>query len=333
MATPLLKVNVYDVDGSTVKKTIEKPEVFDIELRDDLVQKAHALMSLNSRQPYAVSAEAGMQHSALSWGTGRAMARVPRVKGNGTRRAGQGAFANFCRKGRMAHPTKTHRRWHRKTPLCVRRTVTAMCVAATANPALIEARGHRISNVPMFPLVVSDEITQIQKTKDAFLFLTKLGLDEDIEKVKESKSLRKGKGKYRNRRFVSRKGLLIIHNGSELTAFNNIAGVEIMDVNSLNLLVLAPGGRLGRLVMWTESAFSKLNSIFGTFSSSSETKKNFSLPNRLVSTDNLDELFYSEAIQYLIVTPSLLPEESLVKSDAEKSRNEEFIRMYQAIVQ
>jgi large subunit ribosomal protein L4e len=55
-----------------------------------------------------------MKHSAESWGTGRAVARIPRISGSGTSRAGQGAFGNQCRKGRMSHPLKSYRRWHRK---------------------------------------------------------------------------------------------------------------------------------------------------------------------------------------------------------------------------
>ena len=40
----------------------------------------------------------GHQTSAESWGTGRAVARIPRVRGGGTHRSGQGAFGNvsFC---------------------------------------------------------------------------------------------------------------------------------------------------------------------------------------------------------------------------------------------
>lgn len=45
-----------------------------------------------------------MKHSAESWGTGRAVARIPRISGSGTHRSGQGAFGNMCRKGRMAFP-------------------------------------------------------------------------------------------------------------------------------------------------------------------------------------------------------------------------------------
>lgn len=51
-------------------------------------------MNKNKRQAYAVTKTAGMQYSAESWGTGRAVARVPRVSGGGTSRSGQGAFAN-----------------------------------------------------------------------------------------------------------------------------------------------------------------------------------------------------------------------------------------------
>lgn len=49
---------------------------------------------------------AGHQTAAESWGTGRAVSRIPRVPGGGTHRAGQGAFGNMCRGGRMFAPTK-----------------------------------------------------------------------------------------------------------------------------------------------------------------------------------------------------------------------------------
>lgn len=49
--------------------------------------------------PAEVSTNAGYQTAAESWGTGRAVARIPRVPGGGTHRAGQGAFGNMCRGG------------------------------------------------------------------------------------------------------------------------------------------------------------------------------------------------------------------------------------------
>jgi len=46
--------------------------------------------------------------------SGRAVARIPRVSGGGTHRAGQAAFGNQCRSGRMFAPTKVWRKWHQK---------------------------------------------------------------------------------------------------------------------------------------------------------------------------------------------------------------------------
>ena len=79
----------------------------------------HTGIAKNNRQPYAVKFEAGMQTSAESWGTGRAVSRIPRVPGGGTHRAGQGAFGNMCRGGRMFAPTKVstlHIWWHAAHP-------------------------------------------------------------------------------------------------------------------------------------------------------------------------------------------------------------------------
>jgi len=85
----------------------------------------------------------GHQTSAESWGTGRAVARIPRVSGGGTNRSGQGAFGNMCRGGRMFAPTKTWRRWHRHINVNQRRYALCSALAASAVPALIMAKGIR----------------------------------------------------------------------------------------------------------------------------------------------------------------------------------------------
>ena len=54
----------------------------------------------------------------------------------------------------------------------------------------------------------------------------------------------------RNRRYVQRKGPLIIYN-EDLgirQAFRNLPGVELLNVDRLNLLNLCPGGHLGRYI-------------------------------------------------------------------------------------
>ena len=113
-ARPL--VTVQGLDGEAVEQCA-LPAVFTAPIRPDIIRAAHTGLAKNKRQPYAVSRKAGHQTSAESWGTGRAVSRIPRVPGGGTHRAGQGAFGNMCRGGRMFAPTKVWRRWHRKINL------------------------------------------------------------------------------------------------------------------------------------------------------------------------------------------------------------------------
>merc|ERR1711865_937519 len=101
-------------DGADKPTQVVMPSVFLAPIRPDVVHFVHSNMAKNSRQAYAVSKRAGHQQSAESWGTGRAVSRIPRIQGGGTHRAGQGAFGNMCRGGRMFNPTKTWRKWHRK---------------------------------------------------------------------------------------------------------------------------------------------------------------------------------------------------------------------------
>lgn len=91
----------------------------------------------------------GHQTSAESWGTGRAVARIPRVRGGGTHRSGQGAFGNMCRGGRMFAPTKTWRRWHRKINVNQRRYAICSAIAATGIPALVMSKGKKEKNIKL----------------------------------------------------------------------------------------------------------------------------------------------------------------------------------------
>lgn len=112
-------------------------------------------------------------------------------------------------------------------------------MAASAIVPLVLARGHRIGNVPELPLVFDDSLESYTKTKDAVAFLKRSGAYEDIRKVIDSKVIRSGKGKLRNRRYKLRKGPLVVYgneNASLRRAFRNIPGVEVCNVNRLNLL-------------------------------------------------------------------------------------------------
>jgi len=256
-------------------------------------------MAKNKRQAYAVANEAGHQHSAESWGTGRAVARIPRVSGGGTHRAGQGAFGNMCRKGRMFAPTKTWRRWHRKINKNQRRYAVASALAASALPALVLARGHRIGKIAEVPLVLNNSVETITKTKEAVAVLKRIKAFADVQKVKRSKKLRAGQGKLRNRRFTQRRGPLIIYKRDSgiVRAFRNIPGVELLPVRSLNLLQLAPGGHLGRFIIWTQGAFEQLNRLYGNEKRGSKAKKGYNLPKSLLTNADLQRLVNSDEVQ------------------------------------
>jgi large subunit ribosomal protein L4e len=174
----------------------------------------------------------------------------------------------MCRKGRMFAPLKTWRRWHRKVNLKQKRHAIASALAASAITPLVIARGHRISSIPNLPLVVDDKVEGIEKTKDALSFLKRIGADEDVARVATTKALRPGIGKLRNKRFKVRRGPLVIYsneNANLIKSVRNVPGVDICNVHRLNLKQLAPGGHLGRFIIWTESAFRALNKIFGTY--------------------------------------------------------------------
>jgi len=295
-ARPL--ISVYNEKNETTGAQIKLPAVFRAPIRPDVVNFIHDQMRKNKRQPYAVSTAAGHQTSAESWGTGRAVARIPRVRGGGTHRSGQGAFGNMCRGGRMFAPTRVYRRWHRRVNVAQRRYALASAIAASGVPALVMARGHVIDQLSEVPLVISDKVEGFKKTKEAVALLQRTNLWADIEKVYNSKRYRAGKGKGRNRRYKQKLGPVIVYNndGGIVRAFRNIPGVTLMSVDRLNLLKLSPGGHLGRLVVWTETAFRKLDSIFGTTTRKSDVKKDFSLPLAKMTNSDFGRLIRSEEI-------------------------------------
>jgi large subunit ribosomal protein L4e len=291
-----------ETDGTTVIGTVPLPAVLKAPIRPDVVNFVHTCMAKNKRQPYAVSRLAGHQTSAVSWGTGRAVSRIPRVSGGGTHRAGQGAYGNMCRGGRMFAPTKIWRKWHRKINLNQRRYATAAALAASAIPSLVMARGHRIQMISEVPLVLSDSMQSLSKTKSAVKLLEAISAYDDVAKVQSSIRLRAGKGKMRNRRYRQRRGPLICYSEDNgiTKAFRNIPGVELTSVDALNLLQLAPGGHLGRFIIWSQSAFAKLDRLFGTFEQSSELKSNYLLPSAVISNPDISRIINSDEIQSVL---------------------------------
>jgi large subunit ribosomal protein L4e len=297
-------VSVFNsANANEIVNKVSLPAVCTAPIRLDIVQFVHDQISKNVRQAHGVFIHAGMQHSAESWGPGRAVARVPRISGSGTSRAAQGAFANSCRKGRMFAPLKTWRRWHRKVNIKQKRHAVAAALAASAVTPLVMARGHRINNIPNLPLVIEDKVEGIEKTRDAVAFLKKFGAYEDVERVANSKTIRPGKAKLRNKRYRLKRGPLFVYSNENVNlvkAVRNVPGVEACNVNRLNLRQLAPGGHLGRFIIWTESAFRSLDKIFGSYRYSAPEKNGYHLHRTSLTNPDIAKIINSDAIQTAI---------------------------------
>jgi len=290
-------------------------------LRPDLVNYVHTNMSKNKRQAYAVGAKVGYDTAAESWGTGRAVARIPRAPGGGTHRAGQGAFGNMCRGGGMFSPTKIWRRWHRKINVQEKRTAVVSALSASCLPPLVMAKGHKIDEVAELPLVLSDGLESIQKTKQAIEILKKVGCDEELQRIIDSKKIRPGKGKMRNRRYKMKKGPMVIYKEDNgiVRAMRNIPGVETACVTHLNLLKLAPGGSIGRFLIWTESAFKFLHAMYGTLKSGAPLKKGYTLPKAPMENADVARIINSTEIQSVLRPKKEAPRKFARKTNPLKS--------------
>ncbi|PXF47935.1 60S ribosomal protein L4-A [Gracilariopsis chorda] len=295
-------VSILSAETAQPSSSTPMPAVFSAPIRNDIVQFVHTNMRKNSRQPYAVSKMAGTQTSAASWGTGRAVSRIPRVPGGGTHRSGQGAYGNMCRGGRMFAPTKIWRKWHRKVPVNQKRYATVSALAASALPALVMARGHEIDDVPEVPLVIDNSVEAFKKTAKAVTLLKSLGAYDDVERVMETKKQRAGKGKMRNRRYKQRRGPLVVYDKDDgiVKAFRNLPGLDLCSVHRLNLLQLAPGGHVGRFIIWTEAAVNKLDTIYGTGETGTSMKSNYMLPKCIISNSDVARIINSDEIQSVV---------------------------------
>ncbi|WP_420709517.1 50S ribosomal protein L4 [Candidatus Methanoliparum sp. LAM-1] len=247
-----MNINILSIDGS-IKETVDLPDIFNEPYRPDLIKKA--VLSLQSRryQPHGVKPYAGYDTSAESWGVGRGVSRIPRIK-NGRRAArSPGAVG-----GRRAHPPKVDKIFEEKMNKKEMKKALKSAIAATANIDLVVSRGHRIGDLAL-PLVIERKIEEIDKTKHLEDVLKKIGVYTDIERAKDIK-IRSGRGKMRGRRYKGKKSILFVVKEDKGLGYaaRNLVGADFSTVNGLNVELLAPGTDAGRLVVWSEAAISSL---------------------------------------------------------------------------
>ena len=254
------QVHVYSLDGDVVK-TVELPTVFRTDVRLDLIRRAVTAFQANRRQPYGPSPNAGMHHSVRWAGKGQGVSRVPRLRGTMT-----GAQAPGTVGGRRAHPPRPDTVWVKKVNEHERRLARNAALAALKDPQIVAARGHRFPEDLTLPVVIEDGIETLAPedgaTREGLKILNRLGLLPDVERAKEGRHIRAGRGKMRGRRYRQPRSLLVVvkesHNVRRL--LGNLPGVEVVSPAGLNAEVLAPGGDAGRLTVFSEGALEVLRS-------------------------------------------------------------------------
>ena len=253
MSVPVVNVNNERVEDLVL------PEVFRTPLRPDVIKRAVIAQQSHGFQPQGRDPKAGKRTTAESWGVGRGLSRVPRLKGSS-----RAAFGVSTVGGHQAFPPKSEKVIRKEINKRERRLAIRSGIAATADREAVASRGHAIGSVGTLPLIVEDDIQSFSKTSEIREIFVRLGVWPDIERA-DRKKTRAGRGKTRGRRRKVGKGplLVIAEDLGIVKAAANLPGVDVVRVEDLNAELLAPGAHPGRLVVWTKSAFTSLDEIWG----------------------------------------------------------------------
>lgn len=249
----MVKVSVYDIDGSSSEK-IDLPEVFQTPYRPDVIRKSFNVLRSNKRQPYGSDPYAGTKHATASVGKGRGMSRVPRLTQG--RRA---ALAPGVVGGRRAHPPRSDRNWKEKINKKEKKLARDSAIAATSSKKIVLKRGHKFDDKITLPIVVNDKFEKIKKTQDVIDALDKIGVYDDVLRATDGKHIRAGRGKSRGRKYKTPKSLLIVSVKDDIRrSARNLTGVDVVAPDQINIDYLAPGGDAGRLTVFTKSALKEI---------------------------------------------------------------------------
>jgi large subunit ribosomal protein L4e len=254
------RVHVYSLDGDVVK-SVDLPTVFRGDIRSDLIRRAVTAAQANRRQPYGPGRRSGAKHSVRWSGKGHGVSRVPRLRGGMT-----GAQAPGTVGGRRAHPPRPEKVWAKKVNERERRLARNAALAAVKEIALVTARGHDFKEELSLPLIIEDGIESLEPeegaTQEGVKILDRLGVYSDVERAKEGRHVRAGRGKMRGRRYRQPRSLLVVVKDPSKVRrlFGNLPGIEVVSPAGLNAEVLAPGGNPGRLTMFSEGALEVLRS-------------------------------------------------------------------------
>ncbi len=250
-----LSVPLFTWEGGDAGQVV-LPDVFRLPVRKDLIRRVYLSEFTASLQPKGRDPMAGKRTSARSLGAHHGVSRVPRIR-NGMR----AALVNMARGGRLAHPPRVEKVIHEKVNKKEKILGTMSALAATSIPDMVRERGHRFT-AQYLPVVVENAVLEkISSTKQALALLEKVGVFDDIIRARNGVRQRSGKGKRRGRRLKKPKSILFVlddHKAPFARAVRNLPGVDVVEPDLVNVLVLAPGAVPGRLMFITDTALKAL---------------------------------------------------------------------------
>ncbi len=258
-----MNASVLDVNGAD-KGGVELPPVFSTEVREDLIRRAVIAESTRRLQPKGHSPLAGMNTTARYYGamnsyrSGRHMgiAIRPRQK-LAEGHQGQVRRIPSSVKGKRAHPHMIEKTLIENINTKEYRKAVASSIAATANASVVTAK-HSFSG--KLPIVVSNDIESLKKTKDVIKLINLLKLDEDLERSDKPR-ISKGQRRSSTQRKYRKSVLIVVNNDKGLVkAARNIPGVDACTLKDISATLLAPGGVPGRITIWSHDAISNVQS-------------------------------------------------------------------------
>ena len=258
-------------------KAITLPEAFSSEVRPDIIRSAVHASRANRRQSYGHrehdgkrAPQPGMKHSVEWWGKGRGVSRIMRKTGQKT-----GAQNPHTRGGRRAHGPKVDKDWSQKLNSKTRTVARNSAIAASCDSDLVSSRGHRFEEGTRFPIIIDDYVESRDGTDEKYeietiplqystrkfaAMMDALGLADDLDRSKQGRTIRAGKGTMRGRKYRTPRSVLLVvaQKGGLDKAARNVPGVDVVTAKDLSAEDLAPGGDPGRLTVWTKAAIGAL---------------------------------------------------------------------------
>ncbi|MBW3021020.1 50S ribosomal protein L4 [Candidatus Woesearchaeota archaeon] len=260
-----MKLKILDTKASE-KGSLEMPKQFNESFRPDLIKRAAVSVNSQLIQPYGAKPDAGMRASAEisrrrhnykgSYGYG--ISRVPRkiLSHRGNRFSWVAAVAPGTVGGRKAHAPKAEKVLIKDLNKKEKKKAMRCALSASVMKDVVAERGHKVSD--NYPFVLSDEFESMTKTSELLKSLKSLGLTDELKRVSE-KTIRAGKGKTRGRKYKRKVGpIIIVSQDCPLSNVTNIPGLDVMKVEDISALDLAPGMEPIRMALFTEGAVKKI---------------------------------------------------------------------------